>query len=299
MNPAPAQPITQQPSAAGIPYTSPSYYTLNKMSESCNHNTTHFAPDDVDAIRKQIEALQLQQKQLEALLAAKTAASSTAASTTTSTTQQQHPQHSSPFAEPPGTHHSPHSHPVPLDDSVCMHPPPPEPATSPRQPLTPEQEQLVARINRLHESSTTTSTASADVVTLEPPPPSFTVADSQGQVVPPAVLRSVPRSTVRAELSSSTGRLVPAPSDAAVPLHTDYSVYHAPEGHAGGYVTTRGSGGGVPARQESTLREGSKLVAKSLRGTVKGAAKLWFTLADKADEYAAQTKAERKANQRP
>ncbi len=233
----------------------------------------------MDAIRKQIQALQLQQKQLQKQLEALLAAKATTANNTVN---------SSPFAEPP--QRAPQSHPIPPNDPSII--PPPEPTISPRQPLTPEQEHLVARIRRLSDAGTVSSTTlSADMVTtLEPPPPSFTAADSQGQVVPPAVLRAVPRSTVRAELSSSAASRLPKAPSSDAQLHTEYATYHAPDtavpvaprgsGSSGGGISARG----VPVRQESSLREGSKLVAKSLRGTAKGAAKLWFTLADKADE---------------
>lgn len=176
------------------------------------------ATEDVDALRKQIEALQLQQRQLEARLSQQQ--------------QQRTPsmlRDSSPFAEPPqgpATPATPFVPPSPCDNAA-------------------------------------------------PSVTSFPLADSQGQVQPPTILRAVPRSTVRPDCLST--------SEA-----TNHVVWPRHESLASSETSS----------QESALKEGSKLVAKGLRGTMKSAVKLWFMLVDKADEYAEQTKAQRRASGR-
>lgn len=200
------------------------------------------AGEDVDSLREQIQALQLQQKQLEALLLSQQ-------HTPSASTLRNH----SPFAERPD-----HPTTAPLD------------TTTRALPTT----VLLDTTVPLDHATTAPHHRSPDRPSPPAPdgslPASFPVADSQGQVQPPPILRAVPRSTVRPELCGSHSTPVVWPHDEQQPAES--------------------------SSQESVLKEGSKLVAKGLRGTMKSAVKLWFTLADKADEYAAQTKGERKAS---
>lgn len=195
---------------------------------------------EVDALRKQIQALQLQQKQLEALLE-----SQQCTNLAPSTLRDY-----SPFAERPNVGGATPAAPCATVSQINASDGPCKPSHVPPLADAPPSSFPVA-------DSLPSHVPPLDDVPLS----SFPVADSQGQVQPPPILRAVPRSTVRPDV------LVPGP-----PLCSPVVwPHHEP-------LQTESSS------QESSLKEGSKLVAKGLRGTMKSAVKLWFTLSDKADE---------------